>query len=69
MTDSYTWSYLDVDGTELSGAGAATAFPTQAEAEAYLGESWQELADAGVGSVTLRHGAEVVYGPMSLEGA
>jgi hypothetical protein len=50
-------------------AGTTASFPSQAEAEAYLGESWQDLAEAGVGAVTLRHGGEIVYGPMSLEGA
>jgi hypothetical protein len=41
-------------------------FPTQSDAESWLGESWRELADAGVESVTLLHEDEVVYGPMSL---
>ncbi|MVA77377.1 hypothetical protein GC722_15300 [Auraticoccus sp. F435] len=49
-------------------AGFATRFPTQAEAEAWLGEAWPELADLGVVEVTLVEGDRVVYGPMSLSG-
>ena len=69
MSESWTWTYLDPDGAELTDVGSATSFPSQAEAEAYLGESWHDLAEAGVGAVTLRRDAEIVYGPMSLEGA
>ncbi|WP_460467872.1 hypothetical protein [Calidifontibacter terrae] len=58
---NWTWSY---DGGEER---ASVVFPTRAEAEAWLGESWQELADAGVRAVTLRVDEEPVYGPMSLE--
>jgi hypothetical protein len=43
------------------------AFPTQGDAETWFGETWPELADAGVGSVTLLRDGEVVYGPMSLD--
>jgi hypothetical protein len=43
-------------------------FPTQSEAEAWLGESWADLADLGVDAVTLVHDGVPVYGPMSLRG-
>ena len=42
------------------------AFPTQADAEAWLTESYEELADDGVEAVTLTDEDRVVYGPMSL---
>lgn len=45
----------------------ATQFPTQADAEAWLGESWQELSDDGVESVTLHEDGVVAYGPMSAQ--
>ena len=58
--NEWTWNYT---GGEQD---ASAAFPTQAEAEAWLSESWQELADQGVTAVTLRRGEFDVYGPMPL---
>lgn len=49
-------------GSELS----RTGFPSQADAETWVGESWQELLAAGVEQVYLLNGDEQVYGPMSL---
>ena len=71
MSDAYTWSYLDADGSEVTHGEAlvTSPFPTQADAEAWFSESWEELADAGVASVTLLRDGSVVYGPMSLEPA
>ena len=70
MSENYTWSYERADGTEVTDLGlASTAFPTQADAEAWLSQEWATLADAGVAAVTLRRGDEVVYGPMSLSPA
>lgn len=45
---------------------ATTAFPSQSDAESWLGESWRELAGAGVEAVTLSEDGVEVYGPMSL---
>lgn len=70
MSDGFTWTYLGADGEELTDLGlASTTFPTQADAEAWLGQEWATLADAGVSSVTLRRGEDEVYGPMSLSPA
>jgi hypothetical protein len=67
MSDAWTWTYLDAEGREVSGEDlATTAFPSQSDAENWLGEVWHELAEQGVESVTLRHEGVVVYGPMSL---
>lgn len=64
---AWTWSYADRSGAELTGPELiTTAFPTQSDAESWLGESWRELAEAGVDNVTLHEDGEVVYGPMSL---
>ena len=41
-------------------------FVSQADAESWVGETWTELADEGVASVTLFEGERAVYGPMSL---
>lgn len=70
MDTAYTWTCLDAEGAPLSDPNPAGGdFPDQAEAEAYLGQEWQTLAEAGVEAVTLQYGAQVVYGPMSLRPA
>ena len=68
--ETWTWRYEDSAGAVV-GAGAlpAARFPSQAEAESWVGESWRELLDAGVDAVTLLREQEVVYGPMSLRPA
>jgi hypothetical protein len=48
------------------GAPEAEISPTQGDAETWLGETWQQLADAGVESVVLLEDDREVYGPMSL---
>lgn len=37
------------------------SFPTQGDAETYLGEQWRRWAAAGVTAVTLFNGATAVY--------
>lgn len=51
---------------DADGVGLDQRFGSQADAEAWLAASWEELADAGVRTVTLTEGDRVVYGPMSL---
>lgn len=65
---SWTWRLEAADGGELDGP-ASPAHQNQSDAESWLGESWRELAEAGVAQVTLLHGAEEVYGPMPLTDA
>jgi len=70
MTASWTWTYQDGDGKEMTGERlAASGFPSQSEAESWLGEEWRTLAEAGVESVTLLQDGAPVYGPMSLRPA
>jgi hypothetical protein len=70
MTSEWIWTYLDADATAMTGEKlVATGFPSQSDAESWLGEQWRELADAGVDAVTLEHEGAVVYGPMSLRAA
>ena len=45
----------------------ARTFPTQGEAETWLGEFYPDLVGAGVRSVSLYEADRLVYGPMSLE--
>lgn len=41
-------------------------FPSQADAESWVGESWRGLTAAGVDKVSLLRDGEIAYGPMSL---
>lgn len=68
---AWTWRFLAPDrslATEVDdGSGRPDAgFPTQSDAESWLGEHWRELADAGVDAVLLIEDGREVYGPMSL---
>lgn len=66
MASSYRWVTLDASGTVVTLDQRVEHFPSQAEAEAWLGEEWPELKEAGVAEVTLMCGEERLYGPMSL---
>ncbi len=68
MPESWTWSYLDTAGAPLTDM-PANAFPSQGDAESWLGESWRDLVERGVDAVTLLQDGAVVYGPMSLRSA
>ena len=70
MSADWSWLYLDAHGNVMEGDQlVTTGFPTQSDAESYLGESWRDLLAAGVEAVTLRENDTVVYGPMSLRAA
>lgn len=71
MSDAYRWVFLDSGGGEVTeGASLVTSpFPSQADAEAWFSESWEDLGADGVASVTLLREGEAVYGPMSLDPA
>lgn len=66
---AWTWRYEDRQGEVVEpgeGAPAQDTFPSQADAETWLGEIWRELLGAGVHQVVLREGDRTVYGPMGL---
>jgi hypothetical protein len=68
---SWTWQYQTADGTPLDAEALTTApaveiFPSQSDAESWLGEVWKELLHAGVEQVVLQDGERIVYGPMPL---
>lgn len=67
MSANWTWELLDAQRRPAGAGLGGSAFPTQSEAESWLGEEWHELLEAGVDAVTLREGDTVVYGPMSLQ--
>jgi hypothetical protein len=64
---AWTWRYEGPDAAPLSGDGPPVeAFPSQADAETWVGETWKDLLAQGVDAVTLLRDGEKVYGPMSL---
>jgi hypothetical protein len=66
-TPDWRWRLEDSAGAEVSPAGVTSPeFPSQSDAESWVGEVWRELLDAGVDAVTLFEGDRQVYGPMSL---
>lgn len=65
----WTWQYEDRDGAvvaQLPHSAVTTSFPSQADAESWIGETYQQLLDDGVDQVTLFEEDRKVYGPMSL---
>jgi hypothetical protein len=66
----WSWRYETTEGAEVSlGDGPPPEFPTQADAESWLGEIWRMLLEHGVDAVTLLEDGTKVYGPMSLHPA
>jgi hypothetical protein len=71
---SWHWRFEDATGAEVDPADGGTAsegsaFPSQSDAESWIGEVWRDLVDEGVEQVTLFEGDREVYGPMSLHAA
>lgn len=68
----WQWRFEDDAGNEveldaeLAASHGDQRFPTQADAESWIGETWSELAEGGVAAVTLLEADREVYGPMSL---
>ena len=64
---TWHWRFEDSSGAEVKGVAAATqSFPSQSDAESWLGEEWRDLVEDGVDQVRLFEGDREVYGPMSL---
>jgi hypothetical protein len=64
---AWRWRLEDASGREVAPVGmTAPDFPSQSDAESWVGEAWRDLLDAGVDAVTLLEGDREVYGPMSL---
>jgi hypothetical protein len=60
-----TWRWV---GEPISSeVGLNRTFPTQGEAETWIGECYPDLLDKGVRSVSLYEEDRLVYGPMRLE--
>ena len=67
----WRWRLLDASGADVSEqhdpSGRELRFPSQGDAESWIGESWRGLVEAGVDAVTLLEADREVYGPMSLQ--
>lgn len=63
---SWTWQYRTSDGQIVAHSPGSQEFPTQSDAETWVGETWQELLESGVDAVLLFEDDHQVYGPMSL---
>lgn len=68
---AWYWRFLDASGEVIkdddgSPTGQDVEFPTQSDAESWIGEHWRHLAESGVDAVTLLEEDREVYGPMSL---
>ncbi|BBA96846.1 hypothetical protein RVR_2335 [Actinacidiphila reveromycinica] len=66
---AWTWRFEAADGTEVEPSVPPEEFPTQGDAESWIGEVWKELAAGGADQVTLFEDDTRVYGPMSLAAA
>lgn len=67
---SWTWRYEGAEGGAVEAGPEAPAqpdFPTQSDAESWVGEVWRDLLAAGVSSVTLYEDDRKIYGPMGLD--
>jgi hypothetical protein len=56
---TWSWQYEDADGAAIDGPDEA--FPSQADAESWLGQAWRELVNAGAASATLVEDDRVEY--------
>jgi hypothetical protein len=64
---AWHWRWEDKDGAEVTaGVDPSPRFPSQSDAESWVGEAWRDLLESGVDAVTLFEGDRQVYGPMSL---
>ena len=61
----WSWRGERADGSVVDGA-VPDRFPSQADAETWIGEEWSDLLARGIDAVSLLEGDRVVYGPMSL---
>lgn len=61
---AWSWQYEGENGEPAS--GPAESFPSQADAESWIGQTWRELAAAGVIAVLLVEDDRVEY-RMSLQ--
>ena len=64
----WTWRFEDGEGRPVAGGapGDTLVFPTQNDAETWIGEEWRSLRERGVEHARLYADGAEVYGPLSL---
>jgi hypothetical protein len=55
----WTWRYEDAGGEPVT--GPVEVFGSQSDAESWLGQSWRDLAEAGVAKVVLLEDERIEY--------
>ena len=64
---AWTWRCEAADGSAVTPPeGDGESFPSQADAENWIGETWRALLAGGVHQVVLFEDEREVYGPMGL---
>jgi hypothetical protein len=63
---AWTWRVETGGGRPVELPFDVPDFPSQSDAESWVGEMWRDLADAGAEQVVLVEDGRLVYGPMSL---
>ncbi len=63
---AWRWRYEKTDSSPVTHEDEAPSFSSQADAESWIGEEWEDLLKSGVDAVTLLEDDREVYGPMSL---
>ncbi|WP_377271978.1 hypothetical protein [Peterkaempfera sp. SMS 1(5)a] len=58
---AWTWRYEKTDGSVVAPAEGQEEFPTQGDAESWIGESWQQLLEGGVDQAALLDDGTAVY--------
>jgi hypothetical protein len=66
---TWTWSYETETGDKVEATTTSPSFPSQSDAESWIGETWAQLLSEGVDAVSLFEDERHVYGPMSLHPA
>ncbi|MFD8237210.1 hypothetical protein ACFV20_35710 [Streptomyces sp. NPDC059696] len=66
---AWTWRFEKTDGTEVQPSVPPEEFPTQGDAESWIGEHWKTLQEGGADQVRLFEDTTEIYGPMSLHAA
>ena len=64
--EGLTWRWLFADQAGIAMSEPDVAFTDQEEAEEWLRDHFEELAEDGIATVTLVDGEHVIYGPMFL---
>lgn len=69
---TWTWRFIGESGEPVTLPADyqdGVSFPSQSDAETWIGENWKDLLADGVEAVSLYDGESMTYGPMSLKPA